>query len=762
MSTLHLYCIFHGNLNYSSIPPEMYEQIIDHCYWPILDLINEYNFVTGIEFPFNTITKINEIDPLFLSELKKITKQNKCELICSGKEQTVFPLIPYDVNKTNLTMGKKLTEEFFSTKIKTAYINEQLFSSGLVDLYINSGIKNIITIWEWVNKVSNLQNKIKYHPTKISTNTTGQLNIIWNSYISYQKFQRYLNGELELNDYWDYLLKQKNQKQDACFPLYGSDMEIFGYKNPVLGLAGDGKEIERFRKILDKIEKDVEMKFGLPSSITQRFKPVEEIDLNSAKFAILGKKQEKFTITRWAVCGRDSGKSNTQCYNILKKIKTIDALCNKKQKNNNEMSELIDCWASDYRTHTTESKHVNFSHISHILDSKLNQQLIFQKKNLIDKKNYDLLLYNPNNNDWNTIPFELQLHFKPKKFQNDFIVLAGGKEIRFQLENKKYYKDGSLRSVALILEPLINKKSHVLITLQKTETKTTPERSPVNEISTPNAKLSLLSRKGAAISFLTFPQIFKNPLIGFLEHGTFDDTKLSSDFYSGHTVAFDRTGNKFTDLVETQIFYENNTDPIRKKIFCDLELPFGHLTKIFYVYQNHPRVDLRYIFNFNSFRPSSFRTGIITLIPSSFDRSKISYSTHNGGKLESFNLTGETVNQDESTDPRNSSIGCLGSTENMIDFGDDKKGITLFSDKSLWYSVPMINYHEVGKSFFYRVSNSVSELDDTTMTWWKGRKEISFSLFGRSKNNLTDNEKISKLMFVNLICVSKNSDIVVI
>ena len=64
MSKLYLYSIFHGNLNYSSIPSEMYEKIIDTCYWPLLDLTKQYNFVTGIEFPFNTIKKIQTLTKL--------------------------------------------------------------------------------------------------------------------------------------------------------------------------------------------------------------------------------------------------------------------------------------------------------------------------------------------------------------------------------------------------------------------------------------------------------------------------------------------------------------------------------------------------------------------------------------------------------------------------------------------------------------------------------------------------------------------------
>ena len=78
----------------------------------------------------------------------------------------------------------------------------------------------------------------------------------------------------------------------------------------------------------------------------------------------------------------------------------------------------------------------------------------------------------------------------------------------------------------------------------------------------------------------------------------------------------------------------------------------------------------------------------------SFNKRKLQYSTHNGGSLESFFLQGEEITHDESIDPRSSSSGCLGATEGMFDFGDNKKGITIFSDKSNCYSVPMINYHD--------------------------------------------------------------------
>ena len=63
LSKLFLYSIFHGNLNYSSIPEESFHEIIDSCYWPILAAIKNFNFKTGIEFSANTLNKINENRP---------------------------------------------------------------------------------------------------------------------------------------------------------------------------------------------------------------------------------------------------------------------------------------------------------------------------------------------------------------------------------------------------------------------------------------------------------------------------------------------------------------------------------------------------------------------------------------------------------------------------------------------------------------------------------------------------------------------------
>ena len=463
MPKLALYSIFHGNLNYSSIDKEMYEYIIDTCYWPLIDIAKDYKFKTGIEFPTNTIQIINEIDPLFIRELKKLVDKEKYEIICSSREQTIFPLIPEQVNLQNLTIGKTKTEEIFSKQIDTAFINEQLFSSGLVSLYTKSGIKNIITVWEWASKIHSSKNEIKFHPSTLSSQTGEHLDVIWSSYIAYQKFQRYVNGDIEKNDYLQYILKQKNSSSDSCFPFYSSDLEIFGYNNPVLSLAGDGNEIHRFRQILDELEKDSGIEFILPSDVLKKFPPKEKILMDSAKYSILQKKQDKFSVSRWAVCGRDNSTRNSFCYQLYKKVNRLKLLEGKNNLDEQLTNELIDCWASDFRTHTTDAKNQEFSKITNTLSSKLNEKIEYEiNKKFADIKS-DLNIYNLNTSDWDKIPYEIKLFFKPGSMKNNFELYSDEKLILSQLENKKFYKDGSLRSCTVVFEPFIKKNSVMAI-----------------------------------------------------------------------------------------------------------------------------------------------------------------------------------------------------------------------------------------------------------------------------------------------------------
>ena len=480
--------------------------------------------------------------------------------------------------------------------------------------------------------------------------------------------------------------------------------------------------------------------------------------MNSGKYSILQKKQDKYSIARWAVCGRDNSSRNTTCYQILKKISHLQSLEKEVHPDKEYTNKLIDCWASDFRTHTTDTKNQEFSLLTNTLNSNLDEKLEVRINRNFQEISGDLIIFNPNNYDWINLPYQLKLFFKSGIIKNNFKIFSDNTEILSQLENKKFYKDGSMRSCDLIFEPIIERNSSISLNFVIQNESQKNNLNDCTHISTKNSELALLDSRGASISQLIFPTISDKPLLGFLEHGTFDDIHLSPDFFSGHTVSFDRNGNKITDLVKTKIFHEVNNDPIRKKLFTTMELPLGTLIKEFFIYENYPLVDLKYTFYFKDFRPASFRTAILTLNPNTFQNDELKYSLHNGGELESYNLSDQIITQDESTDPRFSNSGCHGSTNCFIDLGDEEKGITVFSDKSKWYSVPLINYQKLQNNYFARVSNSMMELDDTSMVWWKGRKQSEFRLLGRN-NDLEMNVKKCSMMFSGLICKSNNDDI---
>lgn len=62
--------------------------------------------------------------------------------------------------------------------------------------------------------------------------------------------------------------------------------------------------------------------------------------------------------------------------------------------------------------------------------------------------------------------------------------------------------------------------------------------------------------------------------------------------------------------------------------------------------------------------------------------------------------------------------------------GDSEKSITISSDKSELYSVPMLNFKELASedSFFLRLYHSVGEIDDTAWWVWRGYNEVTYTI----------------------------------
>jgi hypothetical protein len=271
-----------------------------------------------------------------------------------------------------------------------------------------------------------------------------------------------------------------------------------------------------------------------------------------------------------------------------------------------------------------------------------------------------------------------------------------------------------------------------------------------------NLKLSLST--GASIKELSFPKISNEFMIGELSHGFYEDIEFSPDWFSGHTIIYDRSTKKYTDLEETELIIPDSSNySIRIPVVCRIEMPLGVLLKKYYVYLNRPRVDLVYHFSLNNILPLSFRLGILTFNPNCFEKNELKYSTVNGGSgPETFYFKGKKVCQDNSVSLGVSTNHCLGATEGWIDISDNDKGISTVTKKSQIFSVPLLHYEETDGSFFLRTYNSISEKDDTTETFLKGHNKISFTFLGH-KNDLNGIKNESLSINNSLIMINKKN-----
>ena len=353
--TTSLYAIFHLNLAFSAIEEDERLLVINQCYWPLLKLAKT-GIPIGIEATGFTLEIINKLDPKWIEEFTELLKYKKCELLASGDSQIIGPLVPAKVNEMNLLLGMEFYRSVLKYTPTIAYINEQALSAGLLDIYIKCGFEAIIV--EYDNIYSNKNNSNKKfldRPCYLKSLNGYSIKVLWNHTISFQKFQRYAHGEIDLDQYLTYLNNSINE-QTISFPIYGSDAEVFNFrpKRYKQEKIRSFLEWDRLNNLLTSISKRTNYNISLPSDVTKLSAFSEIINPTSANHPIVVKKQPKYNISRWAVSGRNDLLMNSICFNYYEKIK------NTPKSKTSTWKKMCRMWASDFRTHITEKRYQGF------------------------------------------------------------------------------------------------------------------------------------------------------------------------------------------------------------------------------------------------------------------------------------------------------------------------------------------------------------------------------------------------------------------
>jgi hypothetical protein len=231
------------------------------------------------------------------------------------------------------------------------------------------------------------------------------------------------------------------------------------------------------------------------------------------------------------------------------------------------------------------------------------------------------------------------------------------------------------------------------------------------DIRTPGLTARLDRRRGLALSSLHFAP-HARPALGSLPHGHFDDIQLQADWYTGDCV-FEAPGeHKITDLEICEArSWRDGGDTLA---FARVDTPKGAIEKTMRFHGTAPRVDFDVTFHWPESGKGSLRLGHFTLLPDAFDWSKLSLTTHNGGKTpETFALADHEIDHGAPVSFLVSASHGLGMTEGWAEIGDDKTRLRIEIDRATAPLLGLLTHRRIGGSLFCQFVLSALELDDT-------------------------------------------------
>ncbi len=443
------YSLFHINTSFSSIEKKNLKKVIERCYWPLLNLVEKGGFKFSIEASGKSLNDIYSLDPQWISKLKKLIKTKKCEFIGSGFAQIIGPGVPYDINYKNLLYGNEIYKKLLSYTPKIALINEQAFSNSLIGIYKKFYKAIIIDHLNHPNFESDTQ-----EPQILIDEKGNSIPVIWSNSISFQRFQRYIFGDINYGDYLDYL--QNYKKKFFC--LYSSDVEIFDYrpkgKKSERPLYND--EWKKISNLLRIFKNNKNHQFFFFINLLKKINYKKKINLTSIISPTIVKKQKKYNINRWLLAGQNNLELNTLCHRAFNSIKS------KKNSKKNYL-KLCELWGSDFRTFPTKKKVSNFYHeIDKLINSSelKNKNFLFFTKKKYSKKNIINLSENENYLYYQNSRCSLTLNKKKGLTIDSFVSNSTSKEKLFGAIKQGFFNNSVFESDFFTSHyTLLNKKN---------------------------------------------------------------------------------------------------------------------------------------------------------------------------------------------------------------------------------------------------------------------------------------------------------------
>ncbi|MBV9550847.1 MAG: glycoside hydrolase family 57, partial [Alphaproteobacteria bacterium] len=356
---LRVFAFFHLNLAFSSIEEDCRDEVIARCYWPLLRLAERHPHL-GIEISAFTLEEIARRDPAWIERAREMLSANQIELIGSGYSQLIGPLVPARVVHENLQLGNKIYRELLGVQPTVALVNEQAFSAGLVEHYLDAGYRAILMDWDNPSANHPEWDMERQYLPQFAEGTKGRsIAVLWTNTAAFQQLQRFAYDDISLETYLRFVRRRRSFATRALC-LYASDAEIFDFRpgrfRTEEKLAEIASEWARIDKGLTAVRKETGINLIGPSHVLKLIDREGggcSLRLESAACPVPVKKQRKYNLARWAVTGRDNTAINAGCERIFRGMIAGTP-------NWEDWRELCYLWASDFRTHITHKRWDSF------------------------------------------------------------------------------------------------------------------------------------------------------------------------------------------------------------------------------------------------------------------------------------------------------------------------------------------------------------------------------------------------------------------
>ncbi len=685
---LRLVCLFHLNLAFSSLEEDSHAEIVRRCYHPALALARETGFPIALEATGWTLRRIAQLDPGWIELLRELLNEGCVEFVGSAHAQCAAPLLPAEVNVWNLRLGREVYLDLLGVAPRIALVCEQVYSPGLVPLYLEAGYEALIVDWDNARRSHpEWPSEHRLHPQR-ALGGGRTIPIVWSKSIAFQKFQRFAHGELALERYLDYVraVAAERALPGRALMLYANDVEIFDHRPGRFAAEPDLQEGE-WQRIAAGLRALRDRGVGLPalpSEVLELLDAAEaghQLELQSSSQPIPVKKQDKYNVSRWAVSGRDDIGVNTRCQRLYERLR--DEACTDPER----WRELCELWASDFRTHITPSR----------------WQAFLARLSAVERQ-------------W--LPSVPSVSSAPSASSAPSVPSAPSTQFPSVL---------SAPSVPSGAAPSFGTAA--------------AHDGDSLELRSGALAVRLNLRRGMAIEALSDARVCECPLVGTLEHGYFPTIELGADFYSGHLVQESPLTHKITDLERVQpiVSYDQEgrlcalariateLGPVEKSIRLDplgdgaeplgggAESLGGGVESLGAGAElRGGGVELEWVLRWPELPLGSLRFGHVTLLPDAFQGNTLWYATHNGGReLERHRIAGPAFDHGAAVSALVSCRQGLGLSEGILLLGDARRTIRVEVDLACAKPLGLISWVPGRERWFLRLCFALTESDDT-------------------------------------------------